>query len=109
YRHPADRQRRRLRYDASTPQGAAFDARAGGGGGRPAVGDEPGRRDDGRSPDPRLTGRPDPRAPVSLKLLGMQRKSPAPARAPHQVRIIGGQWKRTKLAVVDKPGLRPTP
>ena len=27
----------------------------------------------------------------------------------HEVRIIGGQWKRTRLAVVDKPGLRPTP
>jgi 16S rRNA (guanine966-N2)-methyltransferase len=26
-----------------------------------------------------------------------------------EVRIIGGQWKRTKLAVADKPGLRPTP
>jgi len=25
------------------------------------------------------------------------------------VRIIGGQWKRTRLAVPDKPGLRPTP
>jgi 16S rRNA (guanine966-N2)-methyltransferase len=25
------------------------------------------------------------------------------------VRIIGGQWKRTKLPVPDKPGLRPTP
>jgi len=25
------------------------------------------------------------------------------------VRIIGGQWKRTKLPVSDKPGLRPTP
>jgi 16S rRNA (guanine966-N2)-methyltransferase len=25
------------------------------------------------------------------------------------VRIIGGQWKRTKLPVADKPGLRPTP
>lgn len=31
------------------------------------------------------------------------------ARAPHEVRIIGGLWKRTKLAVADKPGLRPTP
>jgi 16S rRNA (guanine(966)-N(2))-methyltransferase RsmD len=31
------------------------------------------------------------------------------ARAPHFVRIIGGQWKRTRLAVADKPGLRPTP
>jgi 16S rRNA (guanine966-N2)-methyltransferase len=36
--------------------------------------------------------------------------SPARARtAPHEVRIIGGLWKRTKLAVADKPGLRPTP
>lgn len=31
------------------------------------------------------------------------------ARAPHQVRIIGGQWKRTPLAVLDAEGLRPTP
>ena len=29
--------------------------------------------------------------------------------ATHEVRIIGGQWKRTKLPVPDKPGLRPTP
>ena len=27
----------------------------------------------------------------------------------HEVRIIGGQWKRTKLQVADKAGLRPTP
>ena len=25
------------------------------------------------------------------------------------VRIIGGQWKRTRLLVADRPGLRPTP
>ena len=31
------------------------------------------------------------------------------AKAPHFVRIIGGEWKRTRLAVADKPGLRPTP
>lgn len=31
------------------------------------------------------------------------------AKAPHFVRIIGGRWKRTRLAVADKPGLRPTP
>src|SRR5450830_1377360 len=31
-----------------------------------------------------------------------------PAR-PSEVRIIGGQWKRTRLAVADRPGLRPTP
>jgi 16S rRNA (guanine(966)-N(2))-methyltransferase RsmD len=35
---------------------------------------------------------------------------PSPARtAPNQVRIIGGQWKRTRLDVADRPGLRPTP
>ena len=27
----------------------------------------------------------------------------------HEIRIIGGDWKRTKLKVADKPGLRPTP
>jgi 16S rRNA (guanine(966)-N(2))-methyltransferase RsmD len=31
------------------------------------------------------------------------------AAPPREVRIIGGQWKRTKLPVRDKPGLRPTP
>ena len=47
----------------------------------------------------------------------MQKKSGPPAgrkpsvRAPlaHQVRIIGGQWKRTPLTVLDAAGLRPTP
>jgi 16S rRNA (guanine966-N2)-methyltransferase len=35
----------------------------------------------------------------------------APVRRalPHAVRIIGGQWKRTRLPVADKPDLRPTP
>jgi 16S rRNA (guanine966-N2)-methyltransferase len=28
---------------------------------------------------------------------------------PGEVRIIGGQWKRTRLAVPERPGLRPTP
>ena len=27
----------------------------------------------------------------------------------HEVRIIGGLWKRSKLPVADSPGLRPTP
>lgn len=31
------------------------------------------------------------------------------AKAPAQVRIIGGQWKRTPLPVADVPGLRPSP
>lgn len=43
-----------------------------------------------------------------------QRARPAPpktahAQAAHQVRIIGGQWKRTPLPVISAPGLRPTP
>ena len=40
----------------------------------------------------------------------MPRTSPPARRAlPHQVRIIGGTWKRTLLPVADRPGLRPTP
>lgn len=34
--------------------------------------------------------------------------APRPS-GPHQIRIIGGQWKRTPLAVLDAQGLRPTP
>jgi 16S rRNA (guanine966-N2)-methyltransferase len=33
---------------------------------------------------------------------GVQRKA-------HEVRLIGGLWKRTKLPVANHPGLRPTP
>jgi 16S rRNA (guanine966-N2)-methyltransferase len=29
--------------------------------------------------------------------------------APHEVRLTGGLWKRSKLPVADRPGLRPTP
>lgn len=36
-------------------------------------------------------------------------RPPRSANLPHEVRIIGGQWKRTKLPVLDKAGLRPTP
>ncbi|HZY15137.1 MAG TPA: RsmD family RNA methyltransferase, partial [Ramlibacter sp.] len=34
---------------------------------------------------------------------------PARRAPPHQVRIIGGAWKRSRLEVPDRPGLRPTP
>src|SRR5574344_40818 len=44
------------------------------------------------------------------------RKGPATGKAASQsasgvgeVRIIGGQWRRTKLSVAQRPGLRPTP
>ena len=44
-------------------------------------------------------------------------KPPSPSLAPSpklhrgagEVRIIGGQWRRTKLSVAQQPGLRPTP
>jgi 16S rRNA (guanine(966)-N(2))-methyltransferase RsmD len=43
-----------------------------------------------------------------------QSKKPSPnpqarARSAQQVRIIGGEWKRTPLPVLDAEGLRPTP
>jgi 16S rRNA (guanine966-N2)-methyltransferase len=31
------------------------------------------------------------------------------AHPPHEVRILGGLWKRSKLPVAERPGLRPTP
>lgn len=40
---------------------------------------------------------------------GPARPGKPAARGPHQVRIIGGQWKRTPLPVLDAEGLRPTP
>lgn len=40
----------------------------------------------------------------------MKKTAPRPTvNAPHEVRIIGGLWKRSKLPVADRPGLRPTP
>lgn len=36
-------------------------------------------------------------------------KAPSAGSAAHMVRIVGGQWKRTRLPVADRPGLRPTP
>lgn len=38
-----------------------------------------------------------------------QSPSPSASSPPRQVRIIGGQWKRTPLPVLDALGLRPTP
>lgn len=37
------------------------------------------------------------------------KKTVVSARAAHQVRLIGGIWKRTPLSVVTAEGLRPTP
>ena len=49
---------------------------------------------------------------MKQKKSDLPRKPRVPVHATplaHEIRIIGGQWKRTKLAVADKPGLRPTP
>ena len=50
--------------------------------------------------------KPAPRKPAPAKSPSAAAKL---AKAPHFVRIIGGEWKRTRLAVADKAGLRPTP
>lgn len=39
----------------------------------------------------------------------MRNKAASHAGPPREVRIIGGLWKRSKLPVADRPGLRPTP
>ena len=44
-------------------------------------------------------------APAAKKHAGR----PLAGKPAGEVRIIGGQWKRSKLPVADKPGLRPTP
>jgi 16S rRNA (guanine966-N2)-methyltransferase len=36
-------------------------------------------------------------------------KAAAQGTPAHVVRIVGGRWKRTRLPVLDRPGLRPTP
>ena len=49
---------------------------------------------------------------MKQKKSDLPRKPRAPRHATplaNEIRIIGGQWKRTKLAVADRPGLRPTP
>jgi 16S rRNA (guanine(966)-N(2))-methyltransferase RsmD len=38
-----------------------------------------------------------------------QRADARSSAFPREVRIIGGVWKRSKLPVADRPGLRPTP
>ena len=56
----------------------------------------------GRAPGrPKLVGTPPGGRRLDSSDGGLQR--------PREVRIIGGQWKRTKLPVTDTPGLRPTP
>ena len=55
------------------------------------------------SPAAMLDNKPEKKAARSGKVVG--RKTVPPG----EVRIIGGLYKRSKLAVSDRPGLRPTP
>jgi len=50
-----------------------------------------------------------PPAPARKPAARHKAEAKAGVNAAHRVRIIGGQWKRTPLAVPDLPGLRPTP
>ena len=51
-------------------------------------------------------------APVELtpaQKMAQKRERRAAVSAAHEIRIIGGQWRRSLLPVPDMPGLRPTP
>jgi 16S rRNA (guanine966-N2)-methyltransferase len=47
--------------------------------------------------------------PPSLASKSAKATPGLPKNAAGEVRIIGGQWKRSKLSVLSQPGLRPTP
>lgn len=55
-------------------------------------------------------GTPRPARPKADGRPGVRTDSPRGAsRGASEVRIVGGLWKRSKLPVADRPGLRPTP
>lgn len=54
------------------------------------------------------------RAPSTSAVVSSKPGKPAPSAkatpaGAGEIRIIGGQWRRTRLAVAHQPGLRPTP
>ena len=51
----------------------------------------------------------EPAAKPSIKANTVKPKGTAHLKPPGEIRIIGGLYKRSKLVVPDKPGLRPTP
>ena len=55
-------------------------------------------------PAVKLLTMPKNQSPSKPSAVGLAKGSPS-----HELRIIGGQWKRSKIKVIDKPGLRPTP
>ncbi len=44
-----------------------------------------------------------------IRVAGAVEATRSPRAGGGEVRIIGGRWKRTRLTVPDRPGLRPTP
>jgi 16S rRNA (guanine(966)-N(2))-methyltransferase RsmD len=53
---------------------------------------------------------PQKKAAAAKRPASPSSQSPSRSKSrPSEVRIIGGRWKRTRLSVADKPGLRPTP
>jgi len=49
------------------------------------------------------------RTPTPFSTSAAQSAPAKPHKGAGEVRIIGGEWRRTKLPVALKPGLRPTP
>ncbi len=62
-----------------------------------------------REPGARATYTGAMRSKSSLPLARQAGAAPARGPSSHEIRIIGGQWRRTPIRVPDKPGLRPTP
>ena len=50
-----------------------------------------------------------PAAPVGKKAAAKDKPAAAAPKGAGEIRIIGGAWKRTRLPVAQRPGLRPTP
>lgn len=50
-----------------------------------------------------------PAAPAGKKSAAKDKPTAPAPKGAGEVRIIGGLWKRTRLAVAQRPGLRPTP
>jgi len=50
-----------------------------------------------------------PAVPAGKKVTAKDKPAAAAPKGAGEVRIIGGAWKRTRLPVAQRPGLRPTP
>ena len=49
-----------------------------------------------------------PAAPAGKKATAKDKPAAAAPKGAGEIRIIGGAWKRTRLPVAQRPGLRPT-